>query len=125
MNAAPSLSKDALRLYALTIAYLHNAEMGNEGSTSAIEIREISPTLFHIWQGEYPAAPKQAMVPTAICTYNQTAQTWKVELHSGESLTLLDNQNVWELVGETKKKTKKSPAGKGAKTQRLLPKKAS
>jgi hypothetical protein len=115
MTSAPSLSKDALRLYALTMAYLYDEEIGNEGSTSAVQVQEISSDLFHIWQGEPPAGPKQSITPVAVCTYNQATLTWKVKLSSGESLTLLDKQNVWEVVGETKKKSARKDAKKSVR----------
>jgi len=103
MTIATSLSIDALHIYVLTLAYLHGLEIGNEGPTKALHVQEISPHRFSIWQGEPPAK-------VAVCIYNPVAQTWRVKLVSGESLTLLDKGHIWELVKETKK-----PARKGVK----------
>lgn len=123
-----AFTEDALRVYALTIAYLHGEAIGNQGLTSAVQVQEISPAIFHLWHAEPPAELNKPMAPVAVCTHNQGAQTWRVELDSGEGLMLLDNQSVWDVVGEmkkkTKKKTKKTPVGKSTKKQRQLQKEA-
>src|SRR5688572_12855290 len=111
MIAVSSLSIDALHIYAITRAYLYGAKIGNEGSTKALHVQEISPDRFFIWQRKPPA--KQSQVD--VCTYNPVDKTWNVKLASGERLTLLDKGHIWELVEETKKK----PARKGEEVASL------
>ena len=97
MTARHAFSEDALSVYTLAVAYLHNAKISDFGLTSARYVREVAPHTFCIWHRE------QNMAPLATCIYNEVAQTWKVELRSGETLTLRDQGDVWDFVKEEKR----------------------
>jgi uncharacterized membrane protein len=83
MTARHAFSEDALSVYTLVVAYLHNAKISDFGLTSARYVREVAPL--------------------ATCIYNEVAQTWKVALRSGETLTLRDQGDVWDFVKEEKR----------------------
>ena len=104
MTAHHASAADAISVYALTVAYLHNARISNLGLVSArgVEEEEVAPDIFYIWDRE------QHIAPLAICIYSEVGQTWKVELSSGETLTLRDQGDVWDFV----KPEKSLPNGK-------------
>jgi hypothetical protein len=91
-----------MQIYTLTLAYLHDAQIDNLGRVSAVYTEEISPTCFYIWYKEQPHGSDRPNAPAAICTYIETAKIWKVELISGEVLTLIDKGKVWEIVKDVK-----------------------
>jgi hypothetical protein len=101
---SPSVSsEDAIQLYLLATAYLHDATIGSSSLTSTLYTREWSGTTFCIWRRTDSAAeekPRAPAAPVALCTYQKKTKSWEVELRSGETLTLLDEGEVWEIPGQ-------------------------
>ena len=97
MTARQASAEDALSVYTLAVAYLYNAKISDLGLASASYVREVAPHTFCIWHRE------QNRAPLATCIYNEVAQTWKVALGSGETLTLHDQGDVWDFVKEEKR----------------------
>jgi hypothetical protein len=91
-------SEDAIRIYALSISYLHDAQIDNDGYAHALHVKEMALDIFYIWSRDQHDKQGSRSAPLAICRYNRVAQTWKAELISGETLTLLDKGSVWEVV---------------------------
>jgi hypothetical protein len=99
MTTLPT-SEEAIHLYLLATAYLHDAIIGTPGLNSSLRAREWSGLSFSIWEQVESSAEEKhnaSAAPVALCTYKQKTKTWKVKLRSGEELTLLDNGSVWDI----------------------------
>ncbi len=95
--------EDAIRIYALSVSYLHDAEIGNGGTAIPIHVNEMAPDIFYIRSREQYDKQGSRTAPLAICLYNNGAKIWKTELISGETLTLVDKGDVWEVVKDEEK----------------------
>ena len=96
-------AEDALEVYLIAMAYLHDATIGSSSLASTLYVRGWSGITFSIWRRDESAAeeePSAPAAPVALCTYNKKTRTWKVELRSGEKLTLLDEGKVWGIPGQ-------------------------
>jgi hypothetical protein len=100
MTTPSAASEEAIHIYAIAIAYLHDAKIDNSGPVTARFAQEVAPGIFHIGGKAQRERAKRGrpIAPVAKCTYDPLAQTWKVELISGETLTLLDKGKFWDIV---------------------------
>jgi len=88
----------AIHVYTLTIAYLQDAQIGNDGLINAMKAEEVTPNYFYIWHLETSHESRWFDTLAAACTYNEAAQVWTVQLISGETMRLQDKGDLWELV---------------------------
>jgi hypothetical protein len=96
------------------LAYLHDAQIDNLSHASALYAQEISPASFYIWYAGMPHRADCPNAPVAVCTYMEKTKMWKVELLSGEVLTLIDKGKVWEIVKDDKELEKRKVAKKAS-----------
>jgi hypothetical protein len=97
MITTKASSADAIHIYSLTVAYLHDAKIGKSDLTNTLYAKEMWGGVFHIWSHD-PTKQKQSIFPVAVCSYKSATQIWKIELASGETLTLCDKGNVWDII---------------------------
>lgn len=99
-----TIVEDAVHIYTLTIAFLHNARIGTPPLASTLRVKERSGDTYYIWRREFseaaaePILPANPTMPVAICTHKKGTKLWRVKLSSGEELTLLDKGDVWDIV---------------------------
>jgi hypothetical protein len=102
MHTAKASADDAVRIYVLTIAYLHDAKFDIDAVSNTMRVREMSSNLFYIWRQAQHDQPRGGVPLVARCRYFGELQAWQIELLSGETLILLDSGSVWELVSKAK-----------------------
>jgi hypothetical protein len=86
--------RDAIHLYSLAVAYLHDARIGKSDLSSTVCAKEMWGGVFHIWSHE-STKQNQSIFPVAVCAHKPDQQLWKVELTSGETLA----HATWAMFG--------------------------
>jgi len=97
MITAKASSVDAVQVYLLAVFYLHDVKIGTSDPATTLYAKEMWGGVFHIWRNDR-TKKTQSIFPVAVCAYKSATQIWKVELESGEALTLRDKGNVWDIV---------------------------
>jgi len=103
MNANRPTSADAIHVYLLALAYLHDVRIGDPSTDSTWYARKKWVGVFYIWQRTQPLDQETSIAlvpvgnPVAMCIYKKAKKMWKVDLGNGENLTLYDSGNVWEI----------------------------
>jgi hypothetical protein len=90
-------SADAILVYLITVAYLHDIEISDSNAGDAWHAEKVGRHAFSIWPWD-ESVEQEDSAPAAICTYNRLHRRWKVVLHSGESLTLYDRGDIWDIA---------------------------
>lgn len=101
--------QDAIQVYTLTIAFLHDAKIHNHGPITPVCAKEVKQAVYYIWSRERPPRSKQRIAPVAVCSYDNAARTWEVELITGETLTLVDKGTVWDVTTKKRRQDAKIP----------------
>ena len=112
-------SEDAILVYLIAIAYLHETEISGQKEAHAWRAKEMWRGVFYIWP-RTPYADRGDTVPTAMCTYKKVQSQWKVAVRSGERLTLYDSGPVWDIAEDAEKQvtTKKAKRYSRGRTQK-------
>jgi hypothetical protein len=97
MSVHRATAKDAILVYLIAAAYLHGTEISNSNAVGAWHAEKVGRHAFSIWSWD-ESVEQEDSAPTAICTYNRLHRRWKVVLHSGQSLTLYDRGDVWDIA---------------------------
>lgn len=108
MNLPRVTTKDAIEVYALAIAYVHHAQFNPTAIVNMMHVKEITVGTFHFWWKQRYDNKQDGASPVVVCVYNNKTRSWKVQLPTGEQLTLHDKGNVWELAKEHQLGTAKS-----------------
>jgi len=86
-------AQDAIAVYSLTISYLHGTEVHDRGTVDEVRAEGVSSNYYYIWRKE-----QDNEFLTAACIYHKIAKIWTVHLMTGETLSLRDQGNTWEIV---------------------------
>jgi hypothetical protein len=124
MRATRASTDEAVSVYILATAYLHNTQIDNLIPANRLHVQEKWASVFYIWRRDESSTQDDQPVetppsaPIAMCIYKPARKIWTVELSSGEKLAIRDKGTTWDIVGEVEKKPERGVVKRGMRWYR-------